>query len=241
MGALEGRDPCPPDPQDSPTQKSEEPEMIDRNLLEQPHALNAMRDILDKFGTDREGFPDDMVQRRRGLAKDIVEEYAPLYRLGCVLQAFETGRLTPAGIAGPDAIVQLTNGTSVAVQITTAGESESTALHRELLSKKHVVFPNQIASRLPVQKQIQTQGRVLTTRRGNTEVMIAEVIAAIQKKVAKFHEGTKLLLVHIRQPSASLEDTWPASLQAALEGVSISPYEAVYVANTQTCVMGAGN
>ena len=94
-----------------------------------------MRALLEAFFTDRAAFSDSVVHRRRGLAKDMIEEYAPLYRLARELEGFKTARLTTDSFPGPDALVQFVDGSEVAIQITTAGETESTALHRETLSR----------------------------------------------------------------------------------------------------------
>lgn len=214
--------------------------MHNRNTLEQPRTLEEMRTILDRFAADSAAFSDQLVHRRRGLAKDIIEEYAPLYQLASELEGFRSARLTADSFPGPDAIVQLNNGSEVAIQITTAGETESTALQRELLSRGEPVFPNQRASRELPSRRISAQGRVLSTKKANTEGMIEEVKTAIRRKISDYRPGTQCLLVLIRQSSLTMESDWTSRLGDALLDLSFAPYSAVYITNTDTCIRCAG-
>ena len=214
--------------------------MQGRIALEQPRSLDEMRALLDGFAADREGFPDATVRRRRGLAKDIIEEYEPLYRLARELEGFASARLTAESLSGPDAIIQLNDGSGVTVQITTAGETASTALQRELLAQGEPVFTNQHASRLLPSKRTVAHGRALTSKRQSTERMIEEVKAAIQRKASAYRSGTDYLLILIRQSSLSMETNWTTRLSEALSNVVFAPYSAVYVTNTKTCVRCAG-
>lgn len=214
--------------------------MHDRAALEQEHSLAEMRAILDNFAADEERFSNEVVHRRRGLAKDMIEEYAPLFRLACELPGFKSARLTAQAHAGPDAIFQLGDGREVAIQITTAGESQSTALQRELLSRGTPVFPNKNASRDPSSEAIETKGRALSTRKANTQRMIDDVKIALEKKIAAYRLGTQYLLVLIRQSSLTMSSDWTSQLRSALLKVSSAPYEAVYVANADGCRKCAG-
>ena len=210
--------------------------MIDRGLLEQSASLDEMRAILEHFASDEKTFPNDVVHRRRGLSKDLIEEYEPLYRLSLELNAFNTGRLTSQSFAGADAIVEMIDGSQIAIQITTAGETRSTGLQREFLSQGEPVFPNQTASRNALTKRIESGGRILSTRLKNTEQMIAEVKAALQRKILSYRPDTQYLLIRIRQSSKTMDESWKYRLQNALASESILPYKAVFVANSDCCV-----
>lgn len=214
--------------------------MLERGTLEQPRTLEEMRVILDSFAANRAAFSDSVVHRRRGLAKDIIEEYAPLYHLACELEGFASARLSGESLSGPDAIIRLNDGSEVAIQITTAGETESTALQREVLSHGEPIFPNQHASRVLPSKRISAQGRALSTRKANTERMIEEVKVAVQRKISAYRSGTQCLLILIRQSSLAMDLNWTARLGAALLNVGFAPYSAVYVTNTDTCSRCAG-
>ena len=214
--------------------------MHDRNALQQSHSVAEMREILDSFAADEEKYSNDLVHRRRGLVKTLIEEYAPLYRMACELPNLKSARLTAQSHPGPDAIVEMEDGSEVTIQITTAGESQSTALQREMLSKGEPVFANQSASRSPSSKAIETKGRVLSTKNANTVRMVDEVKTALQKKIATYRPETQYLLVLIRQPSLTMNSDWQSQLQIAFENTSSAPYKAVYVANTDACYRCAG-
>lgn len=214
--------------------------MLERRTLDQFRSLEEMRSILDNFSVDCTNFSNPLVHRRRGLAKDIIEEYEPLYHLARELEGFASAKLTGESFPGPDAIIRLTDGSEVTLQITTAGETESTALQREKLSQGECVFPNQHATKVLPSKRITAQGRVLTTKKANTQRMMEEVKAALQRKIVAHRSGTQCLLIRIRQPSLTMESNWAARLGVALLHVGFSPYSGVYVTNTDKCTRCAG-
>jgi len=135
--------------------------MIQRAELEQTRSLSEMRLIVKAFANDVNSYRNEDVRRRTGVAKDIAEEYYPLFLLVQHLPHIQAAYLTPRSHPGPDAIVVFADGSSKSVQITSAGESHSTALQRELLNRGQVVFPNKKAHRAKRLPQIVESGRVL--------------------------------------------------------------------------------
>ncbi|AZP13551.1 hypothetical protein [Undibacterium parvum] len=214
--------------------------VLQREKLEQPHTLDEMRNLLDRFSADHIAFPDQLVHLRRGVFKDIIEEYAPLYSLANNLEGFMWARLTKESFPGPDAIIQLNDQSQIAIQITTAGETQKTALQREVLSRGESIFRNQDALRILPSKKILMSGRALTTKKANTEEMIEEVKTAIKRKISAYRNGTQCLLILICQQSITMEFDWKSQLRAALLNITFAPYLEVYVTNTDTCTRCAG-
>ena len=74
-----------------------------RSELEQPRALEEMQAIIDTFANDRDEYPSPQVRLRTGVAKIVIEEYLPLFRLAQTLPGFKSASLTADSYPGPDA------------------------------------------------------------------------------------------------------------------------------------------
>lgn len=210
--------------------------VLDRKILENPQSLESMRSIIDRVTDDRENFPDERIHRRVGIVKDIVEEYIPLLKLSRTLNNFRSARLTPASLSGPDALITLADGMELGVQITTAGETTSTALHRKMLARSEVVFPNQTAERNKIAKEIMVSGRVLSTRPGNTKQLIHDVGAAVERKCRAYRNGSQILLISSGISIITLTEDWPQLLTSAFKNIGLASYNSVYVTVGEKCV-----
>lgn len=209
--------------------------MHQRSELEQPRSLAEMQMVIDAFVNDREEYPNAKVHSRTGVIKTIIEEYLPLFSLAKCLPDVTSASLTPDSNPGPDALLVFRNGRKVTVQITCAGENESTALQRELLSDGQAVFANQAATRNRRTGQITQTGRVLTTRAANTNSMIEEVMSAIENKIRKFRQGTDILLISLRGSETIMSDDWRKQLLSQVFVLADVPYESIYVTIKNTC------
>ena len=59
-----------------------------RSELEQPCTLAEMQAIIDRFANDCDDYPSPQVRLRTGVAKIVIEEYLPLFRLAQILPGF---------------------------------------------------------------------------------------------------------------------------------------------------------
>ena len=204
-----------------------------RSELEQPRTLAEMQAIIDTFANDLAEYPSTKVRRRTGVAKIVIEEYYPLLLLAQSLSGFKSASLTADSHPGPDAVLQFDNGSQATVQITCAGEDESTALQRELLNGGQTVFANQSVNRKT--DEITQSGRVLTTRTKNTLAAIDEVLSAIKRKKKKYRPGTQILLISIRRSEITMTKDWQQQLLVRVSALTDLPYERIYVATVHTC------
>lgn len=209
---------------------------FDRSILEQARPFKEMCSIVSQFLDDPAICSDCEVQYRVGVIKDIVEEYVPLIQLAKVLPGFISARLTPPSYTGPDALLLMSNGSELGVQITIAGEGYSTALQREMLTRGKIVFPNQSAYRDKSTKDIKTSGRILTTRSSNTQKMICEVIFALEKKRSLYRSGSHLLLISTSRPLITLENNWLELLTSSIKHRKLSLYDEVYINVGDQCI-----
>lgn len=142
--------------------------MHQRSELETARTLLEMRDIMNLFENSYGRYPHLNVRRRTGIAKVVIEEYIPLFRLAEILPGFRSAYLTASSYSGPDAIISFNGGSQSTVQITCAGEDESSALKRELLDSRQIVFGNQKVERCRQTRDVAISGWALTTRAANT-------------------------------------------------------------------------
>jgi len=195
-----------------------------------------MEALLHASINDREKISDPDIYRRVGVVKDLIEEYLPLVTFSRTIFNFSSAKLTALSHAGPDAFVTLNNGEVLGVQITTAGENYATSLHRELLARGSVAFPQQNAIRTRIDNRIHISGRILSTKSANTDRVVRDVIYAIQKKRKTYRTGTQILLISVRDSSITLVDNWQQILLAALSDVCIPPYESVSLVLSGVCL-----
>jgi len=211
--------------------------MVDRSDLETKQSPPEMQDLLRGFAEDREAHSDEDVHLRRGVVKDLLEEYSPLCTLAASLPGVLSARLTPPSNDGPDALVEIQSSEGVqelAVQITVANQSYQHALARERLSRGQPVFENTEKIRDPANRtEIHERGRVLTTREASLRAQVAEVVSAVRKKLANFHTGTSVLLVGSRiwLNGSGITYCWRSDLKQQIESLASIPYECIYLAN----------
>lgn len=209
---------------------------FDRKFLEQSKPLEEMRLITREFLENSAIYSDQEVQHRIGVIKDVVEEYVPLIQLARALPDFISARLTPPSCAGPDALLLMSDGSEIGVQITIAGENYSTALQREMLARGEIIFPNQSARRDKATNNIQTKGRILTTKSANTKNMICEVIFALEKKRSSYREGSHILLISTSRRPITLANNWQELLISSMKLKEITPYDDVYINVGDQCI-----
>lgn len=210
-----------------------------RKHLEQPRTPEEMEGLIASIADNRADYPDSDVHLRRGIHKLIAEEYEPLLRLAKSLPGVERAHLTAHSNAGPDAYLHYADGARKGVQITCAGESYDTALQREILSMGKPVFPAQTHTRNETTKEVETKGRMLTSREANTEKLVSDAIEAIAKKEEKYRLGTSYLLVSVRQSELTVAHKWLARIKQKLSKMNSSKYERIYLATQKRCVQCA--
>lgn len=201
---------------------------MERTKLEEFKTLHEMHELLAYFSSHREEFPDEHVHLRRGIAKVLLEEYAPLLMLAQHLGA-AGAKLTASAYEGPDGYLYFEDGAEAAVQVTCAGESDQTAYKRELLASGRLVFDSQRVERVSVSKAFRVSGRVLSTKDRGTSLAVEEIRLALQKKCKNFKEGTSILLIHSRRNELTMSADWTAQVHAAMSHLSEVPYRAVFV------------
>jgi hypothetical protein len=211
--------------------------MIRRNDLEAKRSPLDMKDLLRCFAEDRETYRSEDVHLRRGIVKDLLEEYSPLCTLATNVAGVLSARLTPPSSDGPDAVVELESAQGVeelTVQITVANQSYQQALARERLSQGLPVLDNTEKYRVPENpNEIGERGRVLTTKEERLRRKVAEVVAAVQKKINKYHERTDILLVGSRIKLADSCSTysWRDDLIGRIDEFNDIPYRSICLAN----------
>lgn len=209
--------------------------MHSRSELEQPRTLEEMQSIIDTFANNNDEYSNSQVRLRTGVAGPLIEEYMPLFRLAESLPGFNSASLTAASHPGPDANLLFEDGSQKTVQITCAGDDKSTALQRELLNDRQIVFANQSFKRKRKSREIVKSGRLLTSHTANTDAVIDEVMLAIEKKEKKYRAGTDYLLISIRRSEITMTKDWQQQLTTAVSALPTSSYERIYVATAHTC------
>lgn len=169
--------------------------MKNRRDFETPRTTAQMKSLVDDIAEDRESIPDSEYHRRRGIAKDLIEEYAPLQGLAEHTAPDCRAYLLPPSNQGPDGVIELASGESLTVQITVADQNDQVAMGRERLSEGDVTFPTSEKFRNPKTRAVEERGRVLTTRKARLEEQVTAIVARIQSKNDNFYQGTDILLV----------------------------------------------
>ncbi len=215
--------------------------MIKRADLEIPRTPEEMGKFIAVYELDVDTYSNEDVHLRKGVLKDFLEEYCPLYTLVRNLPNIRTARLTPKSNEGPDAIVS-TGENELTVQITRADESYKRALSREFLSKQRAVFATSNITRNKKTREIHQTGRVLTTRKSRLKEHVGNIASAIQRKCGNFHEGTDALLVATRIGPSALqpEASWEEELRNRITRIASIPYRALYVANGEQLIVLKG-
>lgn len=211
--------------------------MHNRSELEKCRTLEEMQEIINTFEDNYSEYPTKEVLYRTGVAKDIIEEYIPLFLLVKNLQYVKFACLASESNPGPDALILFEDGSQASVQITCAGENKKTSLQRKLLKDGQIVFPNQLIFRDGNEDEIIKNGRVLTTPDKNTTLAILEILHAIDKKTEKYREGTQYLLISLSRAEITMTKDWKQKLCSVLSKITNLPYDRIYVATNKTCFM----
>ncbi len=203
--------------------------ILTRRHLESWQSLEDMHKIIQLF-CDPEVFTDQDVHRRIGIAKDMLEEFVPLYRLAAYLRA-SRARLTPEGSQGPDAIIEFSHGRRISAQITVADQSYQEAMNRELLAKGRIVFPFTKKDRDPRTRHITESGHMLQSKEGMLREKVNRVIGAIRAKIAKFYAGTDCLLVSTGRFCSASDSgySWRGDLVDQVNELTNIPYDHIYL------------
>ena len=211
-----------------------------REELQIPRTPREMRDLISSFEHDRATYPDNIVHNRQGVVKDLVEEYAPLLTLVENLEDVETARLNPQ-YAPIDAVVRLSSGRELSIQITLANDSYQTALHREILMEDGSATVGSVKCRDKETGKAVDHGRGLRTREGRLREQVTEVMKAIECKAKKEEKRkakgalpkTDVLLVwtEITLDDSEIAYSWREDLTARFKIFGSILYETVYVAN----------
>ena len=189
--------------------------MINRSHLEQWIPISDARDLADKFFGDRATYPNnDLFSRKRGIHKDIPDEFYPLLLLAEHLRNAKRMRLSSTSLPGPDGAILLADESEIAVQVTVSHERSDGHKMRQSLRDNG------------------TWSSSGFTTNGVIEKRLERILDAINDKEAKFRAGTDVLL--IVEESISWGDILypglPDALRAALIKLPPSKYSATYIA-----------
>jgi hypothetical protein len=188
--------------------------VINRSDLECWVPLSDARNLVSEFFDDRTTYPDsDFYSRKRGINKDIPEEFYPLLLLAEHLPTAQSVRLSPKSLPGPDGAILLTDGTEISVQITVSHERSDGYLVRQSL------------------RDLGSWSSKARNTDGVIKQRLERILDAIKDKEANFRAGTDMLLVV--EESISWDDVidpgLPDALEVALGQLSASKYSAIYV------------
>jgi hypothetical protein len=210
--------------------------MTNRQDLEVPRSPAEMKSLIVDFAEDRGAIPDTEYHRRRGVAKDIVEEYAPLQALAEHMAADCKAYLTPKSNQGSDGVIELASGESLSVQITVADQNHQTAMGRERLSEGLVTFPMSKKVRNPRTRSVEEQGRVLTTKKMRLQEQVTMIAEAVQRKNENYHDDTNILLVsaNIVLNDEGLDYSWEEDLSARIARTG-SSYPRIFIDTRKRC------
>jgi hypothetical protein len=169
--------------------------------------------LVDEFFSDADTYStDDLLDRRRGLYKDIAEELYPLVMLAEFLDA-EQVRLSAPDVQGPDGELRLPSDRLVTVQITCSHERGDRYLLRQALRES---------------------GRYFGDGRCTSEVVaerLERVLTSVRDKEQRHRAGTDILLIHEESISWGdvIDPELPNQLDAALRDLPPSRYDETYI------------
>ena len=158
---------------------------VKRKDIEEPKSLTEAIEITEIFYYDQDTYPSKELRLRKGINKDIAEEYSGLVKLAQEHEeqhwSVRTVRLFPEFNQGPDAEIQFLAHPSSMIQITCANEiGERYLLRRELANNPQKV----------VSKMYTEHGADLEVK-----TRLERIIKAIEAKDKKFYHGTDTLLI----------------------------------------------
>jgi len=188
--------------------------MIERSDLELWISVDEAGAIVQSFFDDHKTYPDhSFYSRRRGINKDIPEEFWPILLLARNLPEAEALRLTPPANEGPDGEIRISDGSIIRVQVTSSLERNGG--HK-------------------VRLQLRVKGCYKTAARETLEVVeerLNRILDAIVEKEQRYRKGTDVLV--IQEESVSWGDVLEPTLKARLAEKVInsepSNYSATYI------------
>ncbi len=190
--------------------------LIDRSRLEAWIPLAEARRLADEFFGDRDAYPDyDFYSRKRGINKDIPEEFYPLLLLAEQLPSATSLRLSPDSLPGPDGAVLLDDGSEATVQVTLSHER---------------------GDGYQIRQSLRDTGSWTGGKGRDTNEVIAErmgrILEAIADKEAKFRAGTDVLLIGDQSIAWGdvIDPGLPDALAEAIRSLPPSSYSATFVA-----------
>jgi hypothetical protein len=188
--------------------------MITRTHLENWMSLPDARNLVNKFFGNRDTYPDyDFYSRKRGINKDIPEEFYPLLMLAERLPTAVSIRLSPSSLSGPDGAILLKDKSEITVQVTVSYERSDTFKIRHYL-RDHGTWSSGVFSPKDVIKQ-----------------RLERIINSVKDKEINFRQGTDVLL--IVEQSTKWADRFDLDLHeevgAAFDQLPTSKYSAIYV------------
>ena len=189
--------------------------MINRSHLEYWIPISDARDLVDKFFGDRATYPDsDFYSRKRGINKDIPEEFYHLLLLAEHLPTAKSMRLSSNSLPGPDGAILLADESEITVQVTVSHERSNGYKVRQSL-RDHGTWSSKAFNTNEVIKH-----------------RLERILSAIKDNEANFRAGTDVLL--IVEESISWGDVidpgLPDALEAALSQLPASKYSTTYIA-----------
>jgi hypothetical protein len=188
--------------------------LITRNLLEGKIPKIKARQLVDQFFSDRATYPDyDFYSHKRGINKDIIEEFYPLLLLAEYLPSATSLCVSPDSLPGPDGFVFLEDGSELTIQVTLSHERSDGYKVRQSLRDAGIWA-----------EKARNTSDVITKR-------LERILEAIQDKETNFREGTDILLVVDKSISWGdvIDPGLPNALKKAVVSLPPSRYSATYV------------
>lgn len=218
--------------------------MIKRSDLEVPRTCEQMTTLFNSYAEDFVTYPSEDVHLRKGIIKDLLEEYRPLCALVCNMPNACRAYLAPQSNQGPDAFIELNSGEKVTIQITTADQSRQEAMGRKALSRGQSHSKVATKERNRETGEIKQWGgmRLREDRDRELRRWVEAILSAIKRKSANFQEGTEMLLVShdlwLGSPPANY--SWRDDLKDRVRTLDNIPYKYVHLANRDELIMLKG-
>lgn len=188
--------------------------VIVRTQLEAWLPLAEAHALAQTFFDDRVTYPDgDFYSRKRGINKDIPEEYHPLLLLADHLAAAAV-RLSPDSLSGPDGALRLSDGSELTVQVTLSHERDGG--HE---------------TRLTLRDTGTHTGECVATDH-EIAVRLSRILDALREKERRYRKGTDVLLIVDKSIAWGdvIDPGLPIALEEAARQLPPSRYLATYVA-----------
>jgi hypothetical protein len=189
--------------------------VLNRSQLEHWISLSDARDLVDKFFSGRATYPDyDFYSRKRGINKDIPDEFHPLLLLAERLPIAKSIHLSCTSLPEPDGPILFSDESEFTVQVTVSHERRHGYKMRPSL-RDHGTWSSGSLNMNEVIKQ-----------------RLERILNPIKDKEVNFHTGTDVLLIVEQSISwgGVLDPGLPDAHKLALSKLPPSKYSATYVA-----------